>query len=486
MATVERLSAGHQRADAGAPVRGSLALAVTFVFALLTTATATPLEFPEVADGLRAHPLATAATATLERAEGERLASEGAFDLRVRARAERVLGYYDRTILDGELRQPTRLRGLGIYAGWRLGSGDFADYDLKAATLDRGEVRAGVELPLLAGGAIDRARADQRKATYGLTLGRAEVTRRMLELERDAAVTYWDWVAAGQRLELRERQLELARRRGRDLQTTIQQGSTAPIEGVDNARLIAARESSEVAARRDFVRMSLELSIYLRDRQGAPSAPARDRVPAVVPLPQPVVGEADLVDVIREARTRQPSFAMLDARLAANRVDLDLADNGLLPSLTASVYVMRGIGPGDARIPDRDRGAVGGTLTFEIPLERSQARGALAMARADRKRLLAEQQLLIERLAIDARFGVTELTTARQRVGLAAEQARIADQLADAERLRFERGDSTILIVNLREEAAADAAVAQIDAMADYRKARARYLATLGRSPVER
>jgi len=454
--------------------------------ALLETATATPLELPEVAAGLSAHPLATAAASVVERAEGERLASNGAFDLRTRARAERVLGYYDRLILDGELRQPTRWRGLGIYAGWRLGSGDFADYDLKAATLDRGELRAGLDLPLLAGGAIDRARADQRKATYGLTIGRAEHTRRMLELERDAAVTYWDWVAAGQRLAIRERQLELARRRGRDLETTIRQGSTAPIEGVDNARLIAARESSEVTARRDFARMSLELSLYLRDGQGAPVSPDRDRVPAMAALPPPVVGEGDLANVIREARARQPAFATLDARLAANRVDLELASNQLLPSLTASVYVLRGIGPADARIPDRDRGAAGGALTFEIPLERSQARGALAMARADRKRLLAEHQLLTERLAIDARFGVTELTTARQRVALAAEQERIADQLADAERLRFERGDSTILIVNLREEAAADAAVARIDAMADYRKARARYLATLGHSPVER
>lgn len=463
-----------------------LALAGIFVLALVATATATPLELPEIAAGLRAHPLATAATATLERAEGERLASDGAFDLRARAKAERVLGYYDRTILDGELRQPTRWRGLGLYAGWRLGTGDFADYDLKAATLDRGELRAGFDLPLLAGGAIDRARAEQRKAGYGLSVGRAEVARRMLELERDAVVTYWDWVAAGQRLAIREQQLELARRRDRDLQATIQQGSTAPIEGVDNARVIAARESAEVAARRDFARLSLEVSLYLRDPQGAPIAPDRARVPAAVPLPPPVVGEGDLVDVIREARARQPAFATLDARLAANRVDLELATNQLLPSLTASAYVLRGIGPADPRIPDRDRGAAGGSLTFEIPLERSQARGALAMARADRKRLLAEQQLLTERLAIDARFGVTELTTARQRVGLAAEQARIADQLADAERLRFERGDSTILIVNLREEAAADAALAQIDATADYRKARARYLATLGQSPVER
>lgn len=467
------------------PVR-SWVIAGTFVLALVATATATPLELPEVAARLGSHPLATAATATLERAEGERLAAEGAFDLRTRARAERVLGYYDRMILDAELRQPTRLRGLGLYAGWRLGSGDFADYDLKAATLDRGELRAGLDLPLLAGGAIDRARAEQRKATLGLTIGRAERTRRLLELERDAAVTYWDWVASGQRLALREQQLELARRRGRDLQTTIQQGSTAPIEGVDNARVIATRESSEVGAQRDFARMSLELSLYLRDGQGAPVLPDRARVPVVATLPAPVVGESDLIDVIRDARARQPSFAMLDARIAANQVDLDLATNQLLPSLTASVYVMRGIGAADSRIPDRDRMAGGGALTFELPLERSQARGAVAIARADRKRLLAEQQLLNERLLVDARFGVTELTTARQRVGLATEQVRIADQLADAERLRFERGDSTILIVNLREEAAADAAIARIDAVADYRKARARYLATLGQSPIER
>jgi len=446
-----------------------------------TPAAAAPLELDDVLDGLPSHPAVTVADAGVERAEGERLAARGAFDIRTRVRTERAIGFYDRLVIDAELRKPTRLRGLSAFAGWRLGSGGFADYDLKSATFDRGEVRAGLDLPLLAGGAIDRARADERKATQAIALGRAERARRILELQRDAATAYWDWVAAGYRLEIRERQLELARRRDRDLQQTIRQGNTAPIEGVDNARLIVAREAFEVGARRDFARAAFELSFYLR-RSGEPIMPDRSRLPPLGDLPPPLESETDVETLIIEARKRQPALAAIGARLEANRVDLDLATNQLLPSLNTSLYINRGIGTTDPLIPDRERPAAGASLTFELPLERSQARGAVAIARADRRRLVAEQQLVAERLAIDARFAVTELGAARQRTTLATEQARIADQLADAERTRFERGDSTILFVNLREEAAAEATASRIDAITDYLKARARYVIATGRS----
>jgi len=281
-----------------------------------TPAAAAPLELDDVLDGLPSHPAVTVADAGVERAEGERLAARGAFDIRTRVRTERAIGFYDRLVIDAELRKPTRLRGLSAFAGWRLGSGGFADYDLKSATFDRGEVRAGLDLPLLAGGAIDRARADERKATQAIALGRAERARRILELQRDAATAYWDWVAAGYRLEIRERQLELARRRDRDLQQTIRQGNTAPIEGVDNARLIVAREAFEVGARRDFARAAFELSFYLR-RSGEPIMPDRSRLPPLGDLPPPLESETDVETLIIEARKRQPALAAIGARVKA-------------------------------------------------------------------------------------------------------------------------------------------------------------------------
>lgn len=461
-----------------------IVLVLSLAVARSAVARAEPLTVERVVANLRSHPLATAARAGIDRAEGELVEAAGAFDVRLRARGDHApLGYYDRSVLDGEVRARTRIQGLSGFAGWRLGAGGIPDYDLKLATLDRGEWRVGVDVPLLRDRAIDRARADERKAEASRAIARAELTQQQLELARDAVVAYWDWVTAGHRLAIRARQLELARVRDRGLRRTIGEGSVAPIEGADNARVIAQREALVLAAERDVRRASLELSLWYRDPRGEPIVPTIDELPILAAPGSPLPEESDLGAAIATARHRQPIVAAFGARLAANAIERELAENQRLPSFVATAYGSRGIGATDPRLPDRSSTAIGVGFSFELPLQRRQAEGALAIARADRQRLEAAQRFAIERLELDIRVAVAELIAARGRAVLAAEQERLARQLAEAEQQRFERGDTTILVVNLREEAAADASAARVDALGEYGKARVRFQVALGLRP---
>ncbi len=58
---------------------------------------------------------------------------------------------------------------------------------------------------------------------------------------------------------------------------------------------------------------------------------------------------------------------------------------------------------------------------------------------------------------------------------LAAREVIVALDLADAERERFRLGDSTLFVVNLREQAAVDAELRQVAANLDYLRALAFY-----------
>ena len=64
---------------------------------------------------------------------------------------------------------------------------------------------------------------------------------------------------------------------------------------------------------------------------------------------------------------------------------------------------------------------------------------------------------------------------------LEREAADVAEALATAERRRFEEGVTSMLIVNLREQAAAEARVAVIERVAEALAARATLDAVLGR-----
>ena len=83
----------------------------------------------------------------------------------------------------------------------------------------------------------------------------------------------------------------------------------------------------------------------------------------------------------------------------------------------------------------------------------------------------------------DARSAIM---TAQQRVEQAGESRRLAEQLAAGERLRFENKDSDLLRVALQEASALEAAIIEIEAMADYHKARAAYRAALAILPETR
>jgi len=65
-----------------------------------------------------------------------------------------------------------------------------------------------------------------------------------------------------------------------------------------------------------------------------------------------------------------------------------------------------------------------------------------------------------------------QATNADRLVALAADETALADRMAEAERRRFQLGASDFIVVNLREESAADARLRELDA--EYRRSAAR------------
>jgi outer membrane protein TolC len=60
---------------------------------------------------------------------------------------------------------------------------------------------------------------------------------------------------------------------------------------------------------------------------------------------------------------------------------------------------------------------------------------------------------------------------AKTRIAMMQQELALSTKVEQAERLRFRHGDSNLLMVNLREQATADARIRTIDALADYHKA---------------
>ena len=97
-------------------------------------------------------------------------------------------------------------------------------------------------------------------------------------------------------------------------------------------------------------------------------------------------------------------------------------------------------------------------------------------------RIRAEQRLFQDQILADIRTALIALQAAQQSVELARAELELTRVLEEAERVQFREGSSTLLIVNLREQATADAAMSLVDAEKKLQMAYITYHLSLGQS----
>ena len=108
-------------------------------------------------------------------------------------------------------------------------------------------------------------------------------------------------------------------------------------------------------------------------------------------------------------------------------------------------------------------------------MERRYAKGRLAQARAKRDALEFERRRLEDQIELELRNILLDLDVARELAELAEREVDQAEVMRLAERRRFQEGASDFFLVNLREEAAANARIRYYAALREARVARSNY-----------
>ncbi len=424
------------------------------------------------------HPKGRAALQKRRGTEAAAAGTFGAWDPRLSIEGKSVeLGYYRYRHLDAQVTQYTPLWGTSLFAGYRVGGGDFPVYRAEHETLSAGEVRAGVNLPVWQDGPIDSRRAAIEKAKWVAGAASCAELQTRLSLQRAAASAYWAWVATGHIMAIEQDLLNVAEQRQSAISAQAELGALAPVVVLDNQRLVLDRKLKLNAAQQAFREASISLSLYYRDRDDQPILVDDARLPAELSPGERLPQQLD-AQVIGGAIAKRPEVCALSRQLEAARVEVELADNRVAPSMDAKGYVARDIGDGPQQLWQTEL-AVG--LSFEMPLGLRQARGERDSALAKRRELEAELQSVRDLIGAEVRTSFVRVQTAYERWTLAHNQLEVARDLAQAEREKFIRGASDLVIVNLRELAAAEAAKQEAMAAAACQSARAEFATAQGR-----
>lgn len=350
--------------------------------------------------------------------------------------------------------------GIKFFAGSRVNFGKVKSP--LSATGGTGEYFAGASVPIFRDRRVNAKSIAEQKAVNEVSAASDAVSAVRFELIRNAAASYWDWVAAKQKLAVNETLFSLADERAGQVAARVKSGELPPIDSTEAATEVQRRMGNVVKSREELQKAAIKLGLYRWRADGLPddlpdaaSAPDSFQTPNV--LPDFVIREG-----IQRAFDRSPQLRILTIERDQNQLDARLAANDRRPRL--DLYLA----------PGYDTGFTGTGATFkfgatvELPLRTRSADGRFAAANLKSEKAELARRTEQQNIVAQIREAAASVNASHDRYLLALQELNLMRDLERGERTRFAAGDSTLFLVNQRERAAAEAQIKLIEIAAAY------------------
>jgi outer membrane protein TolC len=442
------------------------------------------LTYDEVVGSVyRSYPLLQSALYGRNIALGQQVGASGAFDTKLKGASENgPQGFYQTYRQSIGVVQPTYWGG-EVFAGYRVGRGEFQPWYLERQTNDGGEFKAGVLVPLARNREIDARRAELWKSGLGRSLAEPDIQAQLIGFVQEASYGYWDWVAAGEYHEIAERVLALAEDRTSRIEAQVEKGFVDPPELTDNLRLVAIRRAKTADTRRKLEQTAAKLSVYFRNDRGEPLLPSDSMLPG---FPDPDEISDDVDSDIRAALTSRPELRVLSIIQQQLRIDYSEAVNQLQPEVNAVLSGSQDVGEPTSAKRDKSPYEGEASVFLDVPVQRRKARGKMTELQGKIAQVSAKRQITADKIMVDVRMAHAALRSAYLQVQQSQEALRHAEDLAARERQNQEAGVSDLLKVALREQYAVESAEKNVDALRLFFESRADYRAAMGLDQIDR
>jgi cobalt-zinc-cadmium efflux system outer membrane protein len=376
-------------------------------------------------------------------------------------------GYYINRRSDISLLQRTSLWGTQLMVGYRKGAGNYALYEGNKETEDQGEVRFGIEIPILRNGFIDTFRGAVQKGEWAEELSKSQERSQKLDLLRQLGVRYWDWFTQGRRLKVAEELLTLSVDRQDKIKIRVDRGDIARIELLEGDRIVLQRKAARAQQERNFIKSKLDLEAFI----SSPVLEGKIKVDAneIPEYSYPNAATLSRFSVLdtREIETNHPESRRQEILLTQAQIDQKVAKNQFLPKLDLSLNVSKDMGtPVKSLNPAENEAGV--TFEFPLPSRAAQARKAQAATVVIRQ----EAQLDLTRVRIRNQIEEARntLNLSIERMGIANQELELARELVKMENKRFLNGDSNLITLNIREQNLAEAEIRRFESFSEYRR----------------
>ncbi|MCO6489951.1 MAG: TolC family protein [Phaeodactylibacter sp.] len=447
----------------GSFTRAAMAFLLSF-FAVLASVYAQPADSARVFSQeeffrwiLEYHPVAKQARLLDNQAEALERLARGGFD--PKAYAEWDQKSFDKkeyfAIGEGGLKIPTWY-GAELKAAYTVTDGIYLNPERNLP--EAGQAVLGLKVPLARGLIIDERRATLRQAELMARANEAERRAMINDLLLEAASAYWEWARAYNELLIQQEALELTRQRYGAIVESYVQGDKPAIDTLETLIQVQNRQLALNDARVGYRNAGLLMSNFLWYEGQAPvEITARLRPPALAEL-QPALPALGPDAIWRSASLAHPEIRRYEVKIGQLEVDRKLAAEQLKPRLDVEYNFLS---DGSDFIYDTGEGSGFNNLVsqnykwglrFDFPLLLRKERGKLQLTKL--KIQDAEYGLQQKRLEIANKIGAyyNELENLLQQIRLTEDNVGNYQALLNAEIQKFDLGESSIFLINSREQ----------------------------------
>lgn len=393
------------------------------------------------------HPLAKVANLQIDKANANLLMAKGGFDpslaFDLESKVFDTKNYYNYN--QAELKMPLPIGD--IKTGIENNSGQFLSNEISSGRSSY----IGIELPLLKGLMIDKRRAFLHQAKIALKQNTAEQKVLLNELILEAYIAYYQWAGAAKLYNVYNNYVQISTNRLRLVKTLVVNGDKP---AMDTLEAIAQLQNFELMQADAFVKLTsatLDINNFVWDGNGVAQNIASEVMPDITILSNNNV-ILKLEQQLSNGTLQNPIVQQYQFKIEGLQVEKKLKYQNLLPTINVTAnllnknyFVTKNIG--GALLQNNNKWGI----EVKIPLRFRAGRGEYNLA----KLKIEESALALKQKTIEIENKIKDYSNQffylKKQIQIADDAFRNYNSLLRNETLRFTNGESSLFLVNSRE-----------------------------------
>ena len=393
------------------------------------------------------HPLVKSAQLEINMAQANLMMARGGFDPKIEADFDQKQfkgkEYY--SVFNSSFKIPTWY-GIEVKAGFDNSEGIFVNPENTLP--NQGLTSLGITVPVGQGFFINQRMADLRKAKIQMRLSQAERKLQAIEVLYNASLAYFNWKRNHSEVQLYANYLDNASVRYKGILTLIKNGDKPAIDSVEAGIVVKTRRWNLEEAKLKLAKSKLDLSNYLWLENTIPLELQDDILPENK-LEQTIGETLKINKLITDtiAINNHPKINSLENKLAILEVERKLKANSLLPKMDVGYHYLSE--PNYWNDTNFNNYKIG--VNFKFPLFLRKERGSLQLAKF--KIQDTKLTLDLERIQLKNKITAqqTEIKSIEKQLQLISSLVSGNSQMLQSEERLFSLGESTIFLMNARE-----------------------------------